>query len=314
MAGPPRGHLARPRARGGSQLCSLSTHTWVLWDHFYCTSRPVEQRGPVHKKVKVTQKGLWPRTLPFFDLSTFHKVQVSDDFRTWHSKENWREEQSLLGEMERKPTEGEVFECHSGQSPRAIYLLMCACLVGAGPAGAVSRENVPGGRGANPTPVLGNIQQVGLENVLRAKQSFPCGSYTFHTKRAKTEGSGCPNEPWAVHCMPIWSLTRLLQQLYPCMRTCFLSRGVRAKRNKMQKKEDILPTQLCSLYHPWSLRGAVFQQFGLLLAQRGWSLPSVSPGIPSLGEIPCPVWPMEAPGGDQRAGGQESVSVFWVCF
>lgn len=168
--------------------------------------------------------------------------------------------------------------------------------------------------GANPTPVLGNIQQVGLENVLRAKQSFPCGSYAFHTKRAKTEGSGCPNEPWAVHCMPIWSLTRLLQQLYLCMRTCFLSRGVRAKRNKMQKKEDILPTQLCSLYHPWSLRGAVLQQFGLLLAQRGWSLPSVSPGIPSLGEIPCPVWPMEAPGGDQRAGGQESVSVFWVCF
>lgn len=102
-------HLVRLRAKGGTQLCSPhSSSGFSPLTHGCSGTTPVGpqdqwSRGPAsksaHKKVKVTQKGLSPRSLKkfFFDFSTFQKGQVNDDFRTERSRENWKEEQSPLG-------------------------------------------------------------------------------------------------------------------------------------------------------------------------------------------------------------------------
>nr|KAF6495748.1 hypothetical protein HJG63_010137 [Rousettus aegyptiacus] len=99
----------------------------------------------------------------------------------------------LVGEMEQKRTEGEVFEqrhCEKtpvlsmwARLPSAWWVLGLREL-------STERQNKCSWRaGTKSTPALENFQHVGLENVLTAKQSFPggCHSFPYLTLRAKAE-------------------------------------------------------------------------------------------------------------------------------
>lgn len=160
----PEWEMGVSRALRTAPLGSVHPHSRVLWDHSHCPLRPGERRPCIQVSSQEGQgdpEGLLAKILYFsiiylfFYFLPFHKGQVSDDFRTWRSRNNWREEQSppCSGRCSKstKYREGEILgitwseDPCAGSAPRA-------CLVGAELARSCQqrgRMNVPGGQGLN---------------------------------------------------------------------------------------------------------------------------------------------------------------------
>ena len=145
----------------------------------------------------------------FFNFWLSKKAALSDDLRTWRSRENWREEQIPIGEGD-----GEKADRGWGLG---VSEAPCACPLWVPASWGLGQRELSAGSqnerswraGTKSTPELENVQPVGLENVLAAKQSFPGGCQSFRTclrgqREVTRRGSSRPDQPRAVEfCLPV---------------------------------------------------------------------------------------------------------------